>query len=312
MWVIVWASRLTSPLLHQFRITGCQLCTGILIITLQNCTNNSNRQAHFLLIAFKIFQQFSSYINSWFPLCRKGTNQQHLWSQCSSTFVYFCFVFFVPLLLMPKHQTHASRHYLYQHKNAPIWLSLLFCFPQETLEGPIPFLFIYAHTDTHTESSIQSFLFSLHCLLSLPFLLLCLSRLCVSVTPFCGGPTSGTAVSHKIASSFNGHIDAASLCVSQSVPLTLSVFFLLSAHIPVWLSFFPLSAFISSVFWYLCGSVQAFLYIVYSLPCAIQQISPSCFKVTVFKWNMMVLTYFKVGFSPSFFFSFGSNSPVDF
>lgn len=112
---------------------------------------------------------------------------------------------------------------LRQKRSPSVWLSLMFA----------------SRNVGRPNSSFFSFAL---CLLSLPFsFLLCQSRLCVSMKLPYGGPTSGTAVSHKSASSFNRYIDRASLCVSQCVPLTLTLFFLLSLHIPViWVPLSPL------------------------------------------------------------------------
>lgn len=171
-------------------------------------------------------------------------------------------------------------------------------------------------------SSFFSFalcLFFFHCL----FLSYSASPDCVSMKLLCDGPTSDTAVSHKSASSFNRYIDRASLCVSQCVPLTLSLFFLLSVHIPMmWLllsPFFSLPClhltFLFSLFSHILIFVNAALicclwsikslpHIVCSLSCAIWQVFhsslPPCFKVIVFNRGMRCWHISKVVFILSF------------
>lgn len=87
-----------------------------------------------------------------------------------------------------------------------------------------------AQSPKHTHAFTLSSLFSLHYLLfhCLFFLPLPVQAVCVNGTVvLCGGPTPGTAVSHKSASSFNRYRQGLSVCVSESVPLTVSLFFYL-------------------------------------------------------------------------------------
>ncbi len=102
-------------------------------------------------------------------------------------------------------------------KNVPICLGL-HCLRLKPVGGynssSLPHTRIHSHTHTHIHTVIPPFFALSHP--SLPFsFLLCPFRLCVSMKLCCAlwWPTSGTAVSHKSASSFNRYRQALHLCL---------------------------------------------------------------------------------------------------
>lgn len=123
--------------------------------------------------------------------------------------------------------------------NAPSWLALRYLRWKPVGRFDYSSLCLSHPKCIHT---VFPFFFALS-RLSLPFLSFSASPGCVCQWHFvvlCGGPTSGTAVSHKSASSFNSYRQSLSLCLWICATYCLHLYFSISLHFPICESFcFP-------------------------------------------------------------------------
>lgn len=169
--------------------------------------------------------------------------------------------FFVLLLLMPKHQTHASRHYLYQHTKCPpsVWLSFLFS-PRNTGRPNSFSLHIHTHGHSHTViHSVFSLFFALSSFIAIS-LTLPVQTVCVGDTVLWWTHFRHSCVSQDCFFFQWTYRRGLSMCLSICATYLICIFPPLSTHPRVIIFFSSFSLYLFCILIFVCVSPSLSLY----------------------------------------------------